>query len=661
MAYERQYYTNGDVLNAEQLNHMEAGIKENSDNIGKLSEDIADKVTLENNVIKFWKSGEEDVLLYSIDVSSIGGTGGLDLENLTLSVTEVNGNQRLSMSDGTTTKTVDIPMSVISDEQIQTAVNEWLNEHPEAVTTVADGSITVEKLSAYKGKIVRNMFGNMGFKFGTLDTSTGAITEDENSMHMLVYTKLEPSTKYYMQKNSNGELLNIAPLEMYFYDSEGTYLSKSYTWDSTFKSHANASYGVYYVKSSKTAERSYEEQPFQLLDEAITDIYPYDCTEIVYAEDVSEEKELIEHIVGENSEPIGKVLTNYFVPSEKIIIPVESGEVITHNLYNFGATFYCDVVCTIRAGYADIIQNNTATGEEPQATSFVVPKGIKGVKVNANVGSYPNVGQSAWYDVENPQIVKGTELIENLPSGTSFRFEEEVKTEIQKLTKEETEEVLKGNGVMSPLNGKKWMVWGDSTSCYASKNYPDYIVERTGCIVTNKAMAGSRVTANEGSGSPIVDSVVNNITADMEVLTLVGGYNDRRSYDASNPNWDWLGNMLNADGTPNTDKTTFYGALNTIASKWFEVCPEATKAFFTIFPCGTNPNGEYETKINGIIKEVANYWCIPCFDAWNEVGLPVRLDYINQTYYMNDRIHPNEEGNRVISTYVQKKLESIMV
>lgn len=42
MAYERQYYTNGDVLNAEQLNHMEAGIKENSDNIDKLSEDIAD-------------------------------------------------------------------------------------------------------------------------------------------------------------------------------------------------------------------------------------------------------------------------------------------------------------------------------------------------------------------------------------------------------------------------------------------------------------------------------------------------------------------------------------------------------------------------------------------------------------------------------------------
>ena len=42
MAYERQYYTNGDVLDARQLNHMETGIKENSDNIGKLSEENAE-------------------------------------------------------------------------------------------------------------------------------------------------------------------------------------------------------------------------------------------------------------------------------------------------------------------------------------------------------------------------------------------------------------------------------------------------------------------------------------------------------------------------------------------------------------------------------------------------------------------------------------------
>lgn len=54
MSYERQYYTNGDVLDARQMNHMEKGIKENSDNIDKLSEDIATKA----NAIKEKASGE---------------------------------------------------------------------------------------------------------------------------------------------------------------------------------------------------------------------------------------------------------------------------------------------------------------------------------------------------------------------------------------------------------------------------------------------------------------------------------------------------------------------------------------------------------------------------------------------------------------------------
>ena len=72
--------------------------------------------------------------------------------------------------------------------------------------------------------------------------------------------------------------------------------------------------------------------------------------------------------------------------------------------------------------------------------------------------------------------------------------------------------------------------------------------------------------------------VIGDIKADMEVLTLVGGYNDRRSYDSSNPDWTWLGSMLDSKGNPNMDKTTFYGALNTIASKWYEVCPEAPKS-----------------------------------------------------------------------------------
>ena len=53
--------------------------------------------------------------------------------------------QLLSTNGDGTTQWVD-PVAV-SDDQVGEAVSDWLNDHPEATTTVADGSITEEKLS----------------------------------------------------------------------------------------------------------------------------------------------------------------------------------------------------------------------------------------------------------------------------------------------------------------------------------------------------------------------------------------------------------------------------------------------------------------------------------------------------------------------------------
>lgn len=119
--------------------------------VGELKGEIADKATLENGVVKFWKASTEesrtDTLLYSVDISSIGGTGGLDLENLTLSVSQVGNYQRLSMSDGTTTKNVDIPITTITDEQVQNAVNNYMAANPidETDPTVPDWAKNPQK------------------------------------------------------------------------------------------------------------------------------------------------------------------------------------------------------------------------------------------------------------------------------------------------------------------------------------------------------------------------------------------------------------------------------------------------------------------------------------------------------------------------------------
>lgn len=126
------------------LGQVKDALDKRDKKIDSLKEEIADKATLENGVVKFWKASTEesrtDTLLYSVDISSIGGTGGLDLENLTLSVSQVGNYQRLSMSDGTTTKNVDIPITTITDEQVQNAVNNYMAANPidETDPTVSD-------------------------------------------------------------------------------------------------------------------------------------------------------------------------------------------------------------------------------------------------------------------------------------------------------------------------------------------------------------------------------------------------------------------------------------------------------------------------------------------------------------------------------------------
>ena len=523
---------------------------------------------------------------------------------------------------------------------------------------IANGAITVDKMAVCVDKSVKNMFGNMGIKFGRID-STGTVTIDDESVHLLVYTKLEPNTKYYFAKNNNGNAEKFAPLSVFLYDINDNFISKIYNWNSYFTTPDNISYCIFPLGSKKTSSRDYNYMPYQISDKEITQIYPINYTETIYADDVATEKELIEYIAGEHVKSGVDYVKNYFIPNKEIIIPVKTGEKITHNLWSFVVLFYCDESGIINAGYSNLSQNTTV-GVKPQATTFTIPDGVKSIKINANNGTYPNSAQNYWFKINNPQIVKGDKLYDDLKSGDNCILEETFENKIKNNSNAEALSLMLSNGVISPMYGKKWMIFGDSTSCYADKNYPDYIAEKTNCIISNKAAAGSRITANEGSGNPIVNIVENSLTSDMEILTLLGGYNDRRSYDSSNPDWTWLGDMFNSDGSINTDKTTFYGALNTIAQKWFEVCPSAIKIFFTILPCHTNPNGKYETKINSIIKEVANYWSIPCFDAWNEVGLPVRLDYINNTYYMGDRIHPNDAGNEIIARYIQAKIESVL-
>ena len=116
-----------------------------ADEVGALPKTtkIPSKTSELENDSEFAKKTDVDKLYEEIaDLSK-----GMDLSTLTISVTPIDGGNRLTLNDGTTEKSVDIPAVSVTDEQLTTIINTWLDEHPEATTTIEDGSILYNHIS----------------------------------------------------------------------------------------------------------------------------------------------------------------------------------------------------------------------------------------------------------------------------------------------------------------------------------------------------------------------------------------------------------------------------------------------------------------------------------------------------------------------------------
>lgn len=85
------------------------------------------------------------------------GVGNLETglaAKITKPATEGTSGQVLQTNGNGTTSWADPP--VATDEQIGDAVSGWLDDHPEATTTVADGSVTMEKLATPVQEAISN-------------------------------------------------------------------------------------------------------------------------------------------------------------------------------------------------------------------------------------------------------------------------------------------------------------------------------------------------------------------------------------------------------------------------------------------------------------------------------------------------------------------------
>jgi len=93
-----------------------------------------------------------------------------ELEELTTPVS----NDLLVINDSSTSEDKKVKLkNLISNDTIETAVDNWLDAHPEATTTVEDGAISEAKLnSTLADKINRALFiDNDGLFYALVDES----------------------------------------------------------------------------------------------------------------------------------------------------------------------------------------------------------------------------------------------------------------------------------------------------------------------------------------------------------------------------------------------------------------------------------------------------------------------------------------------------------
>lgn len=136
MGYQKQNFANGDVLTAAQLNHIENGIAD-VESTANAAKDVVDKIIDPTLSL----SGK------AADAAKVGEAVGRLKEDLG------------KLNEGGL---------ILKNEIIEEDINNWLNEHPEATTTVQNKSITETKISNIflpyikNGYVTPEMFGAVG-------------------------------------------------------------------------------------------------------------------------------------------------------------------------------------------------------------------------------------------------------------------------------------------------------------------------------------------------------------------------------------------------------------------------------------------------------------------------------------------------------------------
>lgn len=219
------------------------------------------------------------------------------------------------------------------------------------------------------------------------------------------------------------------------------------------------------------------------------------------------------------------------------------------------------------------------------------------------------------------------------------------------LIKNQTETEVK----YSPLKNLTGVFIGDSiteVNFRTSKNYHQFIAERTGLNVINLGV----------SGTGYVDRInaVDSITEQPDFISVFLGTNDYSGVTGSK----LLGDVTDTDAP--TVASHIYALLNNLINKF----PNTPVLTITPLPrIESNPydenkgeNGYSLYELSKVIKGVSKRLGVPCLDLYHCSHLRPWIDEVNQHFFsyqegQADGLHPNYRGHEYISYPIQSFLE----
>lgn len=568
-----------------------------------------------------------------------------------------------------------------SSTEVIDAVNDWLDDHPEATTTVQDGAVTLPKLGSdvVDHVMSKNLLDVTKIVVGFLQSDgTTPSTSTLVNYRTSDFIPVEASTSYFFA--CFGADMTTVWSNRYcalqFDDSKNalgsTYQNVSSTQGIAITTWANAKY----IRVSYWSEY---ERPQVELGSIATSYVPY-VNEYYSKIELGETP--IAQVEAIATEQTDEYMTEHHVPI------VQTKQLFDRSKNSQG---YCNVSGMIDPNatayaYTELIDVSEHVGD-------TIYFSIKGSSDSARfVTAYDStktvISASGAQNVQTYTVPSGVAYIRitqrSISYDANFAYFQAEYDEITPYVEYGRFFTLDGYDIGNVLNGKRWAVCGDSFTygatstkitegIYSGMNYVyPYLIGNRNNMEILKFFDGGKTLAYPASGdfsnsltNPSASFYYQNIPADVDYITIYLGINDsHHEHGIAGDGEDPTGIIPLGEITDNTT-ATYYGAWNVVLTWLITNRPFAHIGILV-------SNGVDREAYRTAQLEIAQKYGIPYIDLNGDSRTPVMIrsqnpniaTAVKQAVTAKQRIsadngHPNDAAHLYESYFIENFLRSI--